>query len=321
MTPTADWLANSLRSAAHRVAGERLDRLRRLQRPDRDGGFLFRGQRIEDTNREAADPAGDFRRAKDGRVGRRRKEAVVRNVGAELRRSPDPPRVEKARAAAVVAVHIEAEDARAFDEERTPLRKERFKGAEIDDRRVGFHLPEVGVDRRGQRQRRRDRVLHVEADRRARVHALDERVAVLGLGRQIADRVRKELEPPRRARELEAVQLAELRDDAVGALRDERPGRRLVVACNLSRERQAEDRFRRGWKTQLRERNAELRAPPVGPARDDHVPDRVPSLILVAVVEVVLVLLHSRRIHRELVRGPLVVIGVDQHRHPVGWRV
>ncbi len=117
------------------------------------------------------------------------------------------------------------------------------------------------------------------------------------------------------------MQLAELRHDAVGALGDERPRRRFVQAGDLPRQRKAERRFLRRGKAQLRERDAELGAPAIRALGDDHVPDRVPPLILVAVVEVVLVLLHAGRIHRELVGGSLVVVRIDDDGDPVRRRL
>ena len=103
-------------------------------------------------------------------------------LGIELRRAADAPRVEEAGAAAIVAVHVEAEDPRALDEEGPPLREERLEGAEIDDRGIGFDLAEVRVHRCRQREPRRDRILHVEAERGTRVDALDQRALAVGLG-------------------------------------------------------------------------------------------------------------------------------------------
>ena len=117
------------------------------------------------------------------------------------------------------------------------------------------------------------------------------------------------------------MQLAELRHDAVGALRDERPGGGLVQARDLPRQRKAEGRLRRRRKAQLRERDPKLGAPAIRARRHDHVPDRVPALIFVAVVEVVLVLFHAGRIHRELVRGAFVVIRIDEDGDPVRRRL
>jgi hypothetical protein len=56
-------------------------------------------------------------------------------------------------------------------------------------------------------------------------------------------------------------------------------------------------------------------------ARDGDVPDGVPALIFVAVVEIVLVPFDADRIDAELVRGPPIVIRIDRDVDPVGRRV
>ena len=50
------------------------------------------------------------------------------------------------------AVDAELEEAVPFDEERPLLRKEGLEGAEVEDRRIGLDLAEVGIDRAGERQ-------------------------------------------------------------------------------------------------------------------------------------------------------------------------
>ena len=102
-----------------------------------------------------------------------------RGLGRPLRRAADAARVEQAGAVAVVAVHVEAEGARPFDEERPPLGEERLEGIEVDDGGVGFDLAEVGIRRGGQRQAGRDRVLHVEANRRAGIGRRVDRVGIV----------------------------------------------------------------------------------------------------------------------------------------------
>ena len=94
-------------------------------------------------------------------------------VALPLRRAADSSRVEQPAATAVVAVDVELEDAGAFDEERAPFGKERLERGKIDDRRIGFDLAEVGVDRAGQRQAGLDRVLQVDASRSVGVSSLE----------------------------------------------------------------------------------------------------------------------------------------------------
>jgi hypothetical protein len=76
----------------------------------------------------------------------------------------DPPRIKHVAVAA-----LELIGARALDEERTFLGKVRLERAEIHDCGIGFDLTEVWIDGPGQIQRRRDRVLDVDADRQATI--------------------------------------------------------------------------------------------------------------------------------------------------------
>ena len=92
-------------------------------------------------------------------------------VGRSLRRAADAARVEKARREEEVEVArrgrvAEAEDVQPFGEERPLLRIERLELAEVDDGRIDFDLAEVGIDRAGQREARRQRVLQIESRRR-----------------------------------------------------------------------------------------------------------------------------------------------------------
>src|SRR5713226_3375007 len=77
----------------------------------------------------------------------------------------DAPAVDQAFAAAVhlAAVDVELEQAPARDEERTLLGEERLEGAQVQDRGVGLHLSEVGVEGGVERKVRGDAVLHITA--------------------------------------------------------------------------------------------------------------------------------------------------------------
>ena len=149
---------------------------------------------------------------------------------------------------------------------------------------------------------------------------LDERVAAVGLRRQVADGIGHELEALGRLGQLQAAELAELRNEAVGALGDERPGRRFVQPGNLPRQRESE-RARRTPGTEAATTECGTRRSSRRRAWRRPRPRRRPSPGLVAVVEVVLVLLHARRVHRELVHRPLVVVRVDHDSDPVRWRL
>src|SRR6185295_6778519 len=92
-----------------------------------------------------------------------------------LRRAPDPARVEQTGALPVVAVEAEVERPRSLDEERPPLGEEGFERGEVDDRRIGLHLAEIRIDAPGEGEAWRQRVLDVDAERRARIRSLDQR--------------------------------------------------------------------------------------------------------------------------------------------------
>ena len=118
---------------------------------------------------------------------------------------------------------------------------------------------------------------------------------------------------------LQAVHGAELRDEAVDAAGDERPGRRFVGARQVADDGHA-DRAAAAREAQLRERDVELGAPALGVARDLHVPHRVPAVVVGAVVEVVAVGLDAGGVDAELVGGAAVVVRVDGDLEPVGRR-
>ena len=120
--------------------------------------------------------------------------------------------------------------------------------------------------------------------------------------------------------EPQPAQIAERRDVAVGAAGEERPGRRLVEARNLTNDGKPEIVRADGVEAELREGNLELRAPATRVNRRAHVPDGVPARILLDVVEPVLVDLDAGRVDREFERGSAIVIGVDEHVNPVGRR-
>ena len=98
-------------------------------------------------------------------VGCERNGVAVR--ARELRRAADAAAVVKPLAAAVhlAAVDVEAEQSAAGDEERPPLVEERLVRREVEHRRIGFDLPEVRVDRRVEREVRRDAILEIAAER------------------------------------------------------------------------------------------------------------------------------------------------------------
>ncbi len=137
----------------------------------------------------------------------------------------------------------------------------------------------------------------------------------------LADDVRNELEPFRRASDRHATQLAERRDEPARVLRQQRPGRRLVQTRDVAHHREAKHAVAAAAESQLRKRNAELRAPAILVASRHDLPDGVPTVVVVRIVEPVGILLDANRVHAELIRRPLVVIRVDQHVDPIRRRV
>ena len=116
------------------------------------------------------------------------------------------------------------------------------------------------------------------------------------------------------------MKLAERRDVAARALRQQRPGGRLVGVPDLANHGEAEAVRRRRIESQLRERNLELGVPPFGVAADRDVPHRIPAAVVVGVVEPVGIEFDAGGVDAELERGPAVVVRVDEHRDPIRRR-
>ena len=309
--------------AANRVARRWLDRHpRRHQAGQHACGFFLR-ERLHDADRVVADASRQLPRAEDRGLRRRVgvDAFVARKIVEALRRTANPAAVEQTGAGAVVAVHREVEVARTLHEERPALGEERFERGQVHDRGIGFDLAEIRVDGAGEGQTRRQRVLHVDAERAIGRGMLEQRVAAGDLFRQVGQRVRDQLELLRRARHREAAQLAERRHVPVVAAGQQRPGRRFVEAADLPRHREAEGVRVRLSESQLRERDPELRGPSEAIARDADVPHRVPAVVAVVVVVPVPIHLHAGRVDRELVCGAFVVVGIDQDVDPVAGRI
>jgi hypothetical protein len=147
--------------------------------------------------------------------------------------------VDQAFAAAVhlAAVDVELEQAPARDEERTLLGEERLEGAQVQDRGVGLHLPEVGVEGGVERQVRGDAVLEVAAQGHV-LRTTDARRGELRhvLGHHVGGR----LEPAGGLEVVEPVDVAELRDEPCLGLPEQRPAHALGVAVQIPIYDQAE---------------------------------------------------------------------------------
>ena len=179
--------------------------------------------------------------------------------------------------------------------------------------------PKSGFDRGGERQRGRDGVLQIGAEAAGRIGVALQRVAGLAGPRpQLADRVRHELEPLQPGGARHARQLAERRHPAHGPAGDQRPRAGLVHARHVARHREAQATVAAGAEAKLRQRDLELRPPPLGIAGHRNVPHRVPAVVLVVVVVVIAVELHADRVDGKGIGGPPVVVRVDVDAHPIG---
>src|SRR2546430_16689136 len=111
-----------------------------IRRPPRSTLFpyttLFRDGRQDAQRRPAGKPARDLGCAQDGRV-----LGTVLEVAARVARwtRPNPPGIEVARPVA-------AQQLVALGEEGPALVEEDLERREVDDRRIGLDLAEVGVD-------------------------------------------------------------------------------------------------------------------------------------------------------------------------------
>ena len=145
-----------LLQAQHAVGGTRLD-LHGIRDAgvDAEHARLFgrRHGRDRADGEAARQPAGELGGAKDGAVARHVDEVAG---GGATRWRTDASRIEVL--CAVAAHHLAA-----FREERAAFVKERLEGAEVHFGGVGFHLPEVRVHGRVEREIGAQRRLGVQA--------------------------------------------------------------------------------------------------------------------------------------------------------------
>ena len=291
---------------------------RGLQRAGGAGDVV--GDRVEDAEGEAPrQAAGDLAGAQDpGRGGRRRVAVVV----GELRRAPDPAGVEQALAGVAVhhhdAVHPEREQPLALDEEGSPLLEEGLERAEVELRRVGLDLAEVGVHRRVEQEVGGDPVLEVAPDGELLVSRVAVRRCPLDV---LGQHVGRDLGVARAREPLESGQLAELRGEARARRSVEGPGDGLAVALDDPPDQEAEADAALGGVVELGERDPVLGGPAERVDPGGHVPHRVPGDVLVRVVVDRVVRLHPRGAHHELVPRAAVVIGVEHQDDLVGGRL
>ena len=253
----------------------------------------------------ARQPAGQLAREVDrGSNGRA---SVIRR---ELRRPPDTTRVEQPLTVAVhlAAVHVEAEDPCARDEEGTALLEEGLEGREVEDGGVGLHLPEVRVDGGVERQVGGEPVFQV----RPSCELLGPIKAVAGCDRHVLrHRVGRDLQSARCGESHQTGDVPQLGGEARLRLPVHRPGDPLRVPLDVAPHGEAERVRVRMRVAQLRQRYLELRRPAERVHGRRHLPYAVPGIVLVVVVVDRVIALHSGRVDRELVAGAPVVVGVD----------
>src|SRR5438067_12190512 len=105
----------------------------------------------------------------------------------------------------------EAEDLESFGEERPLLRIERLELCEVDDRGIDLDLPEIGIQRAGERQRRGERVLEIEAAVDLLLRLLQEWIGAIEARLHVGARggVGHELERRSAVNAFEAVEIGE----------------------------------------------------------------------------------------------------------------
>ena len=312
MKPTFDWLANSRRARITRVpvsgstACCRWPTSRARDRRASSRAVTALSAPIENLPTRPVSLAAPMMVAATGCF----EYSSVVEVGRALRRAADAARVEQARCTAVVAVHVELERARAFDEERPPLLEERLERVEVDDGGVGFDLAEVGIGRRGQREARAHRVLQVEADRAGRIGALRRAdCRSPGCSDEAAERCTAAARASSARPPSQAAHLGELRHEAVGVARQQRPRGGLGQPADFANHGEADRAAVGVVEAQLRERNAELGASSRrrrASTSTSHTASQLSSLG--AVVEVIAIGLDADRVDAKLVgRSPIEV--------------
>ncbi|MCA9764609.1 MAG: dihydrodipicolinate synthase family protein, partial [Gemmatimonadetes bacterium] len=141
-------------------------------------------------------------------------------LGCQRRRRADAPAVE-------VAARVRAEDLGALDEERPLLGERDLEGVEVDDRRIGLDLAEVGVEGGVEGEPGPEPELEVEAGVEPRLAQVGERVAGLeapgAAHRQAGRHERQQLEAEPVVARRQAAQLAEVRRPAGPVLGHDHP--------------------------------------------------------------------------------------------------
>jgi len=264
------------------------------------------GERIEHADRPAvAELARDFRCAEDCGFGWCGDEVCV---DAALRLTTNATRIKHLRAIEEIEVAArrriaKREDVQTLGEKRTLLRIERLEHAEIHDRGIDLDLAEIGIDRAGERERRRQRVLQIETAVDALLLTIEQRIVAIGAREHVAarDRVRHDLQRTLAPDAFETAEVGEVRDETCVAFSRVDDAHPLVVAHRAARDVDAPRVHRLVGKAKLRERYAHFGDPAI---RDDatlRLPHAIPASVLADVVEQNRIDLHVRRRDRECI--------------------
>ena len=253
-----------------------------------DERVLVRRDRVQRADRERADPARQLRRAEDRRLRRRRRVAAVRDLAprrAAIARS-GVSRTDRcscrrcSRGRSGTSPEPSTKNGRRSEKNVSNADRFTSAGSASTWPKSGLTVPVSVSPGRSAYFRSTPTVASGSARFDKRIAGLDR------LGLDVAADVRHDLETLRRSIEPQPGQLAERRHVAVRALRQQRPGRRLVQPADLrGRSPGRTSKSSDGRNRNCENGNAELGAPAALRARDADVPHRIPALIVVVVVE------------------------------------
>ena len=283
---------------------------------DRDP--LLGRDRVERRHRPATlGTPGELGRSVDGRLALHLVQRLA--LGLALRRATDAAGVEELvdRLVAVTLAQAEPKELGPLEKERPLLAVERLLVRQVDDRGVGLDLAEVREHRGRQRQALRQAVAQVQPQPPVGAS----RSPSPAVHRQPGDLVGKQLEPSARRRPTHPFEGPEAPDARGCALGPGGPIRLLRHPLDESTHLPAPAGLRVPGEAQLAEGDTQLGRPPVLVDRGPALPDGIPVGILEVIVVDQQIALHADRVDEEDESRPPVVVRVDGHPHPVGWRV
>ena len=136
------------------------------------------------------------------------------------------------------------------------------------------------------------------------------------------ERIRQDLDPPRRRQRVVEDEVAPSRHLAALAARPADPFRDLAPAADHAPGAETPDLTGAGRRVEahLRERDAEFGHPALLVGRRSHFPDRIEADVDPVVIVVVVVGLQAGWVGREQIAGLVIVTGVELDRHRIGRR-